>query len=211
MALRSAVKEWKLVQGLLLCGVVAFGAGAYFLGRFDPAAFLRVEEPRPETELMLYGQMRDAVERGDWPRALALAERLRKARPDDGEAERVRAAALLEVRRYPEAQDAFQVWIAGHPNDIAARLGLASARNALGEEEAARQTLRAVLAHPLATPAQREAARLQLFATDAIQDARAGAPTPNRSTITAPPGEPPWMRPLPPLDRKALGLPPAKK
>lgn len=208
MALRSRVKEWTLFQGILVSGALAVGLGAYALGRFDPRTYFALTPPLPQTPLLRYGQMRDAYSRQDWARALALAQALLRERPGDEEPERVQALCLLNLGRFTEARDSLKTIVTRRPDDVPALLSLAIARAALGEEDLSQRTLRKIIAHPLATPGQREEARNRLFAADLVRQMNREAPPPAPAPVPLPPGEPPWMRPLPKLDRKALGLPP---
>src|SRR5690606_22344944 len=77
--------------------------------------------------------------------ALAAAEQLVGARPDDPRAYNLRGAARLGLREFVAARRDFSLALTKDPDSVAARSNLATALIELGEPEAARETLESAL------------------------------------------------------------------
>jgi predicted O-linked N-acetylglucosamine transferase (SPINDLY family) len=121
----------------------ALGDDAAATASFEKAFAL---DPRNvEAAGLLIGTLAD---RRDWPRAEAVAARLRAARPGDPAAEVAAARIALRQGRLPEAQAILDAVVARHPGERQANLLLARLHGD-GNREAANEAFRrALAAHP---------------------------------------------------------------
>ncbi len=197
------LKEWKLVQGAL--GLVAASAlGFYVLsGNFQAREWFPFLPPSPPPSTLLFhaDAMRRTFQAQRFSEALGEAEWVLQRDKENPSAIRTRAACLLHVGRFEEAERAFRRLVEKDKKDIPARLALATALRGKGDEDSARGILLRLLTDPYADALQQDAARASLDAMDSREGLFPDQPTPQ-------PRPSPAASPTPgPLPAIAINLP----
>lgn len=210
--MNDGLKEWKLVQGMM--GLVAASAlGFYVLsGNFQAREWFPFLPPSPPPNTLLYhtDSMRQAFLQQRFSEALGEAEWVLLRDKENPEAIRTRAACLLRVGRFAEAENVFRSLVSKDKKDIPARLSLATALRGRGEDDKARAILLRLLKDPEADALQLDAARASLNAMDFKEPLFADQPTPSPKS---PPGTlphptaSPTPEPLPAIVINLPGLP----
>ena len=177
--MNDGLKEWKLVQGVL--GLVAATALGFYVtsGNFQAREWFPFlpASPTPDTLIFHAARMREEFQRQRFPDALREAEWVLKRDKANPEAIRTRAASLMRVGRFAEAETVFRELVGKDKKDIAARLALATALRGKGDEDRARGILLRVLRDAHADTLQMDTARASLNAMDFKEPLFADQPT----------------------------------
>lgn len=186
--MNDRLKEWKLVQTVL--GLTAASALGFYLlsGSFQAREWFTFLPPSPTPNTLIFHSdaMRQALKAERFSEALAEAEWVLVRDRENPEAIRARAACLLRMGRFAEAEKIFRVLIAKNKKDIPARLALSTALRGQGDEDRARQVLLRIRKDPNADTLQLEAARAALGAMDFKEPLFADQPTPHPLATPSP-------------------------
>lgn len=190
--MNDRLKEWKLVQSVL--GLAAASAVGFYLlsGSFQARDWFIFLPPSPTPNTFLYhvDSMRQALKAERFSEALGEAEWVLQRDKENPEAVRGRAACLLRVGRFAEAEKVFRVLVGKDKKDIPARLALATALRGQGDEDKARLVLLRIIKDPNADSLQKEAARAGLNAMDFKESLFPDQPTPRPKPSPSPSASP---------------------
>ena len=157
----DSLKEWKLIQaavGLVAaCGLVLYIASGSFVVRewlpFLPAPAL------PDTLLFHIDTMRQHFAAHRFAEALRESEYVLAHKKGYTEAIRVRAACLLRVGRFEDAEKVLRVHITQNKYDLGARIDLALALRGQNKNNLAQGVLLRLMDHPLISVEQKQLAQ----------------------------------------------------
>lgn len=190
----DTLKEWKLVQGALglfvASGLLLYVASGKFKVR-EWIPLLPTPAP-PDTLIFHIDTMRQHFVAHRFTEALREAEAVLVRKKGYVEAVRVKAACLLRLGRFSDAERVLRPHIAQDKFDLGARIDLAVALQGQGKKSLATGVLLRVIGNPLISPQQEKTAQSLLLAMTepGKEPPLFTPPTPEPTPSPAPPATP---------------------
>ena len=185
----DTLKEWKLLQGALglfaACGLLTYIA----VGKFDLREWIPLlpAPPPPDTLIFHIDTMRRHFATQRYHDALRESEYVLARDKEYTEAIRVRAACLLRVGRFADAEKALRTHIGKSKYDLGARIDLAVALRGQNKNDLAQGVLLRLMDHPLVSPEQKQMAQSLLLA---MEDQKQKNLFPDQPSLSLPSPEP---------------------